>query len=448
MKKIIFICLSVYLSSSAIAQKKNAKPAVPQVSAATVERVARTLAADDMQGRASTQAGGQKAAQFLAAEFQQLGLQPLPGQGSFEQVFPLYQSTPAALYVTINGRTIPKGEALLVSSQPHLNWTSEDDPRPRVVVIEAGANYDREIRSLLRPSENTMVLVDPAHAAAFKRTAAYLAKGGPWRAEKVQPFSTVLVQMAGPMANAKFRVAANAATKATEIRNVVGVLPGKDPTRAAEQVIFSAHYDHIGILPPVAGDSIANGADDDASGTAAVVALAEYFGKRKDNQRTLIFVAFTAEEMGGFGSRHFATQINPAQVVAMFNIEMIGKMSKFGPNTAFITGYEKSDFGKILQAGVQGSPFRFEPDPYPAQNLFLRSDNATLARYGVPAHSISTDQIPTDKLYHSVKDEISSLDFPNMTAVVAGVARGAAGIVAGTQTPSRLVLEAAVTPRP
>jgi Peptidase family M28. len=87
--------------------------------------------------------------------------------------------------------------------------------------------------------------------------------------------------------------------------------------------------------------------------------------------------------------------------MAMFNIEMIGKPSKWGQNFAFITGHERSDFGEILQKNLTGTQFEFRADPYPKQNLFYRSDNATLARLGVPAHTISTDQIDTDKLYHT-----------------------------------------------
>jgi Zn-dependent M28 family amino/carboxypeptidase len=154
-----------------------------------------------------------------------------------------------------------------------------------------------------------------------------------------------------------------------------------------------------------------------------------------------VFVAFTAEEIGGFGSQYFSRQLAPDKVVAMFNIEMIGKVAQFGPNTAFITGYERSDFGKLLQQNLQGSAFRFEPDPYTEQNLFYRSDNATLARLGVPAHSISTDQIPTDKLYHSVDDEVESLNLANMTSVITAIAQSATGIVAGQQTPTRITPE-------
>lgn len=122
----------------------------------------------------------------------------------------------------------------------------------------------------------------------------------------------------------------------------------------------------------------------------------------------------------------------------MFNIEMIGKASKFGVNSAFITGFERSDFGKILQRNLAGTPFKFYPDPYPEQNLFYRSDNASLAKLGVPAHTISTDQIDTDQLYHTVKDEFSTLDVGNITSTIRAIALSSRSIVSGKDTPKRV----------
>lgn len=212
----------------------------------------------------------------------------------------------------------------------------------------------------------------------------------------------------------------------------------KGKSKPDEYVVFSGHYDHLGIGKAMEGDSISNGADDDASGTTAMISLAKYYKKLNNNERTLIFVAFTAEEIGGFGARYFSKQLDPEKTVAMFNIEMIGKTSKFGENAAFITGYERSDFGEILQRNLKGTAFTFHPDPYPEQNLFYRSDNATLARLGVPAHTISTDQIDTDKLYHTVKDEFSSLDVANITATIRAIALSSRSIVAGTDTPKRI----------
>ena len=218
--------------------------------------------------------------------------------------------------------------------------------------------------------------------------------------------------------------------------NVAGMIPGK--SKPTEIVVFSGHYDHLGIIKANGQDSIANGADDDASGVTAMIALAKYYKALNNNERTLIFVAFTAEEIGGFGAKHFSKKLNPDNVVAMFNIEMIGKESKFGKNSAFITGFDKSDFGEILQKNLKGTEFAFHPDPYKSQNLFYRSDNATLAALGVPAHTISTDQIDKDPYYHTVKDEYSTLDTDNILATIKAIAKSAISIVKGTDTPSRI----------
>ncbi len=228
------------------------------------------------------------------------------------------------------------------------------------------------------------------------------------------------------------------------LKNVVGVIPGK--SKKDEFVVFSGHYDHLGIGKPDKNqDSIYNGANDDAAGITAVIMLAKYFSEINNNERTLVFVAFTAEEIGGFGSRYFSRQMNAEKVMAMFNIEMIGTESKWGTNSAYITGYEKSDMGKILQANLVDSKFHFEPDPYPKQKLFYRSDNATLAALGVPAHTISTskmDEAPNDEPnYHKQSDEIGTLDMNNMAEIIKAIALSSKTIVSGKDTPTRVVKE-------
>ena len=152
----------------------------------------------------------------------------------------------------------------------------------------------------------------------------------------------------------------------------------------------------------------------------------------------MIFATFTAEEVGGFGAEYFSQQFNPDQVVAMFNIEMIGTESKWGKNSAYITGYEKTDMGALLQKNLDGTGFNFYPDPYPDQNLFYRSDNATLARLGVPAHTISTSKMDSEPNYHKASDEIGTLDINNMTAIIRAIALSAKGIVDGKDTPTRV----------
>jgi hypothetical protein len=117
---------------------------------------------------------------------------------------------------------------------------------------------------------------------------------------------------------------------------------------------------------------------------------------------------------------------------------MIGTESKWGKNSGYITGYEKTDMGKILQKNLQGSSFTFYPDPYTEENLFYRSDNATLARLGVPAHTISTSKMDNEPNYHKVSDEIETLDIPNMTQIIKSIIISAKSIISGKDTPSRV----------
>lgn len=223
------------------------------------------------------------------------------------------------------------------------------------------------------------------------------------------------------------------------LANVVGIIPGK--SKPEEYVIFSGHYDHLGTAGHLEGDTIFNGANDDASGITAVILLAKYFAKLDNNARTLVFAAFTAEEIGGFGSRYFSQHFDSSKVMAMFNIEMIGTDSKWGLNAAYITGYEKTNMGEILEQNLRGTNFKFYPDPYPAQQLFYRSDNATLAQLGVPAHTISTSKMDVEPHYHAVTDEIGTLDLKNMTQIIKAIALSSKTIVDGKDTPSRVKKE-------
>ena len=117
---------------------------------------------------------------------------------------------------------------------------------------------------------------------------------------------------------------------------------------------------------------------------------------------------------------------------------MIGTESKWGKNSAYITGFEKSDMGAILQKNLEGTPFQFYPDPYTNQNLFYRSDNATLARLGVPAHTISTSKMDSEPNYHKASDEVQTLDLNNMTEVIKAIAKSSESIISGKDTPSRV----------
>jgi Zn-dependent M28 family amino/carboxypeptidase len=221
--------------------------------------------------------------------------------------------------------------------------------------------------------------------------------------------------------------------------NIIGFLEGK--SKKNEFVIISAHYDHLGIKQKEGVlDSIYNGANDDASGVTGVLTLAEHY-KNVGTERSIVFVAFTAEEMGLVGSTHFGKTIDPVKFVAGINLEMIGKTPSFGPNTAWLTGFERSDFGKIIQKNLKGTAYKLYPDPYKKFNLFFRSDNASLARLGVPSHTFSTTAIDVDKNYHQVSDEAETLDINVITTTIRAVAKGTKSIIDGTDRPTRIVLE-------
>jgi len=203
--------------------------------------------------------------------------------------------------------------------------------------------------------------------------------------------------------------------------NVIGILPGSDPAVRDEVVLVSAHYDHVGIRRPIQGDSIYNGADDNASGVVAVLTIARMLAEQGGTHRTIVFAALTGEEMGGLGTRwYLAHPVRPLeQTVANLNIEMIGRPDSLagGPGKAWLTGYERSNMGDGLKAG--GIPI--VPDPRPDQNFFRRSDNYAFARRGIPAHTLSTFNLHTD--YHRPSDEASKADPTHMVEVISAAAR-------------------------
>lgn len=423
MKKILIISLSFITSFNYNAEAQN-------ISEENITRTVAILSADSMMGRKVFTPGIDMAASYLASQFEEIGLKPLDGTKDYKQIFDVYKVIPEKSTLIINGAEIDSSSYFFSSNFPEINWTDTSDieiinimPEDALFqVFNKAKNLDKDV--LLRIPE--------AMENMFERVRGYLTQ------------SVVKEQASGN--NILFLLADDSITSVTAqvankvqtmpLTNVVGMIPGKK--KADEMVVFSAHYDHIGILPTIDGDSIANGADDNASGTAAVVELARHFSNKGKPERTLIFVAFTAEEIGGYGSQYFSEQLDPEKIVAMFNIEMIGKPSKFGANTAFITGFERSDFGKIVQGNLESTAYVFHPDPYPDQNLFYRSDNATLARLGVPAHTISTVPIDTDPYYHTVNDEIETLDLDHLTNTVKAIAKSASGIIQGKKTPDRV----------
>ncbi|HTN07764.1 M20/M25/M40 family metallo-hydrolase [Agriterribacter sp.] len=399
-----------------------------------VEKIEKILSADDMGGRGLFTPGIDKAAAFIAKEFRKAGLQPLPSSANFFQEFTLVAARQISAKGTINGQETGSTDIIAFTSKESLIVNEQSGYE--TVKINAADRFFNTAYGYIMSGKNYVVWVDTAHSKSFPNL-------NQLKRERFRANNSVIFVLTGRHpSNYSFSVEHEITEK--KLKNVVGVLPGKSlpagqTGKKEDYVIFSGHYDHLGTgKPDATGDSIYNGANDDAAGITAVIMLAKYFKKIKNNERTLVFAAFTAEETGGFGSQYFSLQLEPDKVTAMFNIEMIGTDSKWGKNSAYITGYEKTDMGEILAKNLQGTAFTFHPDPYPDQQLFYRSDNATLARLGVPAHTISTSKMDSEPYYHTPGDEFSTLDIKNMTEIIKAIALSSASIVSGADTPTRV----------
>ena len=216
--------------------------------------------------------------------------------------------------------------------------------------------------------------------------------------------------------------------QARQAFNVVARVPGTDPSLAGEAIIVGAHYDHVGIGRAVGGDSIYNGADDDASGTVAVLEVARALARNPPRRTVVLFLA-TGEEVGMLGTRHYLrSPVVPLDsTVAGLFVEMIGRPSSRagGPGRGWLTGFDRSTMGALLSAA--GVPI--VPDPRPAQNFFERSDNTPFARMGVPAHVLSSFGLHTD--YHRPSDEPGTLDYGHMTSVIDAAIRAVRALADG-----------------
>jgi hypothetical protein len=203
--------------------------------------------------------------------------------------------------------------------------------------------------------------------------------------------------------------------------NVAGLLRGSDPTLRDSVVLVDAHYDHLGIGAPVNGDSIYNGADDDASGVVAVLEAARALAAGPAPKRTVLFVATTGEEVGLLGTRWFIDHpvVPLSRISANLEIEMIGRPDSLagGPGRAWLTGYERSTMGPSFAAA--GLPIG--PDRRPDQQFFTRSDNIAFAQMGIPAHTLSSYNMHDD--YHRPSDDVAHIDFAHMTSVVRAAAQ-------------------------
>ncbi|WP_047547936.1 M28 family metallopeptidase [Psychroserpens sp. Hel_I_66] len=200
--------------------------------------------------------------------------------------------------------------------------------------------------------------------------------------------------------------------------NIVGVIEGNDPKLKNEFIILGGHYDHIGEGKEVDGDIIANGANDDASGTIAAMEFGRYFAKTKTNKRSILITLYSAEEMGLKGSAHLAERLKQEGINAytMINFEMIGVPRAEGKPIAYMSGYNRSNFAPTLNryAGEEVVGFF---DKAQEMNLFFRSDNYPFFKeLNIPAHAISTFDFTNFDYYHHVDDEADKMDYQHMAS--------------------------------
>ena len=425
MKKLLLTGLFIItIAPFLFAQKMNGT-----INAKEAKRIEDILASDKMMGRKTFSPEIDKAADFIASKFKAIGLQTWDNSKSYRQEFSVVSPKQVSLTARFDGVAIDPKNIVLVTTKPEFKI--DQSSGYETASIKAGENIFQSAVGFSESKKNMIILVDTSFTRNFPRLV--------FLKRSMFPTDKSLVFVLGTSLPSNFSIEAKHDIAEQKLANVVGILPGK--SRKNEYVIFSGHYDHIGTGKAVNGDSIYNGANDDAAGITAVIMLAKYFKKLKNNERTIVFAAFTAEEIGGYGSQYFSKQFDPAKVVAMFNIEMIGTESKWGKNSAYITGYEKTDMGTILQNNLAGTGFTFYPDPYPDQQLFYRSDNATLARLGVPAHTISTAKMDSEPHYHKLSDQVATLDMDNLAKIAQSIALSSRGIVAGKETPTRVKVE-------
>ena len=409
------------------------RPGGGGISEASVRAHLEFLASDALNGRGSGTRDEWIAADYVGAQFRRLGLKP-GGTGGFVQTVDILRAAATGKPSIAIGDTLKWtfGQEFVAGSVSAPTITG---PLQR---ISGSAASVRRGAIVFLPDENMelagQVLQAGVAAVLMKRTlttAQWDAQAGRTpnlgsRIGGVPPESQARPSVIS--LNAAAAAALAAVADGTQVRietpagepqksytyNAVGILPGSDPS--GEAILISAHLDHLGQRESIQGpDKIHNGADDDASGTVAVMELAEALTKKKTPKRTIIFACFGSEESGGFGSTYLR-EMPPVpldKMVAMVQFEMIGRPdSKVPTKTLWLTGYERSDLGPTLAA--RGA--RLVQDPHPEMSFFTRSDNITFARRGVVAHTVSSYGLHTE--YHTPADETKLVDYAHMTEAI------------------------------
>jgi len=386
---------------------------------ARVRDVLGFLASDKMAGRDSPSPQLEVARRWLEEQFREAGLETVSEGAGWSHEYTLEGTVldSLALAVTLHPAA---GDAIVLTPDTEVRWwrggRAMEVEKSEVLVGRVDTPLDPR---LLRSGFGRMPVVlevsgeDPLWATAGGRH-------GVLRGNRAGSQPVLLVRT-GVLPAGEFTASIRLPAPTVEalpLANVMGVLRGA--SRPDEYVMVSSHYDHVGVQYGGGNDSIYNGADDNATGTTAVVCLAEALAQGPRPARSVLFVCFSAEEKGLRGSRAFAAEppLDLAKVVAHANIEMIGRPEAGKERQAWITGAGYSDFAAraepaLERAGIALVEFAMAP------RLFFASDNLPMAQAGVVAHSISAGSLHED--YHQPGDEVEKVDFAHMTAVIEGL---------------------------
>ena len=389
------------------------------------------LASDALRGRKSASPDEAIAAAYVGAQFQSYGLKPAPGMDGYLQTAGVVTPKLTA-HAVFNGKTL-EGDGLTLlytngkSIAGNLVVVSSDDianlPAGDILLINNPgktplAGWWRAARArgvkllIVRESDDSLALLK--RFGGKTGTAPQLDSGqhgmGGARPDLISLSDAAFAQLAATSGQAVTLDLGGATLERSVTTNAIGYLEGSD--LSAGVILVTAHLDHLGMLPD---GTIMHGANDDASGTVAVLELARALAAGKKPKRGILFVAYGAEEIGGLGSTYFGEHppIPLDQIVANLEFEMIGAQDpKMASGELMMTGFERSNLGETLKA--KGA--KVTADPYPDQNFFERSDNYSLALKGIVAHTISGWAVtPT---YHDKTDDIAHLDLPFMTQAI------------------------------
>ena len=432
-----WLAVAVTVAAAASEPLAARRPARDVITEPAVRAHMTFLAGDALNGRGSGTRDEWIAASYIGAQMARSGLEPLGDHGSFVQTVEMTRlDVTAPPVLTAGGLTFTHGKQMLAQSMRAASLSGPLHKYAAGTAVPAGAVVimpeDAGPEALQATAAAAAVLTSetPVLRERWDSLGARLPSLG--RARLVStPAAAAGPGAPGPLARIVLDKAAHAAVMAlaagmpvsltAQVKqtpvftwNAVGQLTGSDPKRAAEVILLTSHLDHLGARPGAA-DPIFNGADDDASGTTAVLALAEALATGKRPKRTFVFACFGSEEAGGSGASAFAEH-PPApltSIIANLEFEMIGRPdTKVPPRTLWLTGWERTTLGpELARHGA-----RLVADPHPEQNFFQRSDNITLARRGVVAQTVSSYGLHTE--YHQANDDLAHIDFAHMTEAI------------------------------